>query len=57
MPELNKINFNQNLGRPMGRQADLNSEGRISDVTRLEGELQIEGTVSARTMNAANSES
>jgi|TARA_A100000172_G_C2993797_1_gene93801 hypothetical protein len=57
MTELNKINFNQNLGRPMGRQADLNSEGRISDVTRLEGELQIEGTVSARTMNAANSES
>ena len=53
MTELNKINYNQNSGRPMGRQSDLNSEGRIADVTRL----QIEGTVSARTLNASNSES
>lgn len=52
-----QVNYNQNGGRPMGLQADLNAEGRMENVTVLGGELQIQGSVSARTYNPANTES
>tara|TARA_R110000765_G_scaffold257873_7_gene358191 strand:- start:5011 stop:5280 length:270 start_codon:yes stop_codon:yes gene_type:complete len=47
-------------GRKMGRDAGLNEQGRIMSVVKLgDGEfggMQLEGTVSARTMNPGGSE-
>ena len=43
-------------GRKMGRNAGLNEDRRMMAVVKLQGERQIEGTVSARTMNPGGSE-
>lgn len=43
-------------GRKMGRNAGLNEDGRMESVVELQGDRQIEGSVSARTMNPGGSE-
>ena len=44
-------------GRKMGRDAGLNAEGRLMSVHRLQGERQVQGTISARTIVPSNTES
>ena len=60
MPYTAQSQFETDLtgyGRKMGRDAGLNEDGRMESVVTLQGERQIEGTVSARTKVPANSES
>tara|TARA_R110002020_G_scaffold9593_4_gene37628 strand:- start:277 stop:534 length:258 start_codon:yes stop_codon:yes gene_type:complete len=44
-------------GRKMGRDAGLNENGMMMSVHRLEGERQVQGSISARTIVPSNSES